>query len=45
MKRQLTLSQYRAVDLTLLAVILAITLIPGIYSYCLYRKKQKGDKS
>ncbi|MCI6740986.1 MAG: SdpI family protein [Bacteroidales bacterium] len=29
----------------LLAVILAITLIPGIYSYCLYRKKQKGDKS
>ncbi len=29
----------------LLAVILAITMIPGIYSYCLYRKKQKGDKS
>lgn len=29
----------------LLAVILTITLIPGIYSYCLYRKKQKGDKS
>ena len=29
----------------LLAVILAIILIPGIYSYCLYRKKQKGDKS
>lgn len=29
----------------LLAVILAITLIPGLYSYCLYRKKQKGDKS
>ena len=29
----------------LLAVVLAITLIPGIYSYCLYRKKQKGDKS
>ena len=29
----------------LLAVILAITLIPGIYSYCLYRKKQKGDTS
>lgn len=29
----------------LLAVILTITMIPGIYSYCLYRKKQKGDKS